>query len=85
MTILTGVKIGNGASIGANAFVEKDIPSYAVAVGNPCRVIKKRFDEKTIEQLEELQWWNWDERKIFENLEAIVGNDIDKLIKASKM
>ncbi len=79
VTILPGVKIGDGAIIGANAVVASDIPAYTVAVGNPCRVIKKRFDDDTIKVLETIQWWNWSEKQIFDNLEAIVGNDIEKL------
>ena len=82
VTILPGVKIGNGAIIGANSVVAKDIPPYCIAVGNPCRVIKQRFDNKTISELEKIQWWNWNEKKIFDNLNAIVGNDLEKLKKA---
>lgn len=81
-TILPGVKIGDGAIIGANSVVASDIPSYSVAVGNPCKVVKQRFDDKTIKELESIQWWNWNESKIFENLEAILGNDIAKLKNA---
>lgn len=79
VTILPGVKIGDGAIIGANAVVARNVPAYSVAVGNPCKVVKQRFDDKTIEELEIIQWWNWNEKKIFDNLEAIVGNDIEKL------
>lgn len=79
VTILPGVKIGNGAIIGANSVVAKDIPSYCISVGNPCRVVKKRFDDSTIKDLEDIKWWDWTEKKIFDNLEAIVGNDIQKL------
>ena len=39
--IMQGVTIGEGAVIGAGSVVTKDIPPYSVAVGNPCRVIKK--------------------------------------------
>ena len=41
VTIMPGVHIGNGAIIGANAVVTKDIPAYHVAGGNPCRIIRK--------------------------------------------
>ena len=39
--ILPGVKIGNGCVIGAGSVVTKDIPSGVVAVGNPCKVLRK--------------------------------------------
>jgi len=41
-TILGGVSIGSGAVIGAGSIVTKDIPDYAIAIGNPARVIKYR-------------------------------------------
>ena len=63
VTIMGGVKIGNGAVIGAGAVVAKNIPPYAIAVGNPARVIKYRFDEETIRKLLAVKWWNWDLKK----------------------
>ena len=62
--ILDGVKIGNGAVIGTGAVVAKNIPPYAIAVGNPARVIKYRFDEETIKKLLAVKWWNWDLKKL---------------------
>jgi len=44
VTVVQGVKIGNGCTIGAGSVVVKDIPDRCVAVGNPCRVVK-RLDE----------------------------------------
>lgn len=41
-TVLSGVRIGRGAVIGAGAVVTRDIPDYAIAVGNPARVVKYR-------------------------------------------
>ena len=66
--IMGGVKIGNGALIGANAVVAKNIPPYAIAVGNPARVIKYRFDDTTIKKLLAIKWWNWSLEKIADNL-----------------
>ncbi|MCM1135441.1 MAG: sugar O-acetyltransferase [Clostridium sp.] len=39
--VLPGVTIGDGAVIGAGSVVTKDIPENSLAVGNPCRVIRK--------------------------------------------
>lgn len=55
--IRRGVKIGNGAIIGANSFVNEDIPSFAIAVGNPAKVIKYRFDQTQISKIEKSLWW----------------------------
>ena len=79
VTILGGVKIGNGAVIGASAVVAKDIPPYAIAVGNPARVVKYRFDEKTIRKLLAVKWWNWDLEKIADNFPLM--NDPEKFLE----
>ena len=41
VVILPGVEIGEGTTIGAGSGVTRSIPAYSVAVGNPCRVIRK--------------------------------------------
>lgn len=55
--IKTGVKIGNGAVVGANSFVNKDVPPYAIVIGTPAKVYKYRFDDKTIDKLEKSHYW----------------------------
>jgi virginiamycin A acetyltransferase len=49
--ILSGVNIGRGAIVGAGAVITKDIPPYAIVVGNPARIIKYRFSEEIINQI----------------------------------
>jgi phosphonate metabolism protein (transferase hexapeptide repeat family) len=58
--IMPGVTIGNGAVVGSNAVVTKDIPSYAVAVGTPAKVIRYRFPRDVQAAVEKSEWWNWD-------------------------
>ena len=57
-TILPGVHIGNGAIIGMNSTVGSNIDSYSIAVGDPARVIRRRFDDEMISLLEKLCWWD---------------------------
>ncbi|MEZ8107294.1 CatB-related O-acetyltransferase [Vibrio cortegadensis] len=65
--ILDGIKIGNGSIIGARSLVTKDIPPYSICVGTPAKVIKFRFKEKEIRNIESKKWWKWDFNKLKEN------------------
>ena len=76
VTIMPGVHIGDGAIIGANSVVASDIPPYAVAVGNPCRVVRMRFDDEFIAFLLQLKWWDWDIEKIERNFKALSSGDL---------
>lgn len=78
-TIMAGVTIGDGAIIATNSTVTKDVPPYTIVGGNPAKVLKKRFSEEKIEQLLDLQWWDWEMEKITENVQYLTGNDVEKL------
>jgi len=54
-TIMSGANIRDGAVVGEMAVVTKDVDPYSIVAGNPAREVGKRFDEKTIEALLELQ------------------------------
>lgn len=84
VTVLPGVRIGDGVIIGANSVVASDIPPYSIAVGNPCRVIKKRFNEKTIKKLINLKWWDYPIEIIKKNISLLFSKDVDVLINAFK-
>ena len=71
--IKKGVKIGNGAVIGAQAFVNKDVPPYAIVVGTPAKILRYRFPEKMINQIEESKYWEYEpekEIKIIDEIES---------------
>ena len=79
VTVMPGVHIGDGAIVGANSVVAKDVPPYCIAVGNPCRVVRKRFDDETIAFLLDLKWWDWDAEKIFGNMELLCNGDMRRI------
>lgn len=81
VTVMPGIHIGDGAVIAADSVVTGDIPAYHIAGGNPCRVIRKRFDDALIEQLLKLRWWDWDAEKISDNLEALCSGDPGKIME----
>lgn len=66
VTIMPGVKIGNGAIISTNSTVTKEVPPYTIVGGNPAKEIKKRFSDEKIKELLDLEWWNWDIEKVTE-------------------
>ena len=75
-TIMPGIHIGNGAIIGTNALVTKDVPDYAIVGGNPARVIRMRFDDETIKRLLDIAWWNWSIDKILNNLDKLLTKEL---------
>lgn len=79
-TIMSGVKIGDGAIIGSTATVTKDVPPYAIVVGNPAKVVKYRFTENKIESLTKIAWWNWSEDKIKKEAMNLWSDNIDEFI-----
>ena len=81
--ILEGVKIGNGSVVAAGSVVNKDVPPYSIVGGIPAKVIKYRFDEKTINKLITSEWWTYDSEKIKE-LKKDFDNPNDFLEKLVK-
>lgn len=77
--IMPGVHIGDGAVIGANSVVAKNVEPYTIVAGNPIREIRKRFSEEEIKLLLETKWWDWDIEKIIKNIDVILKNDVTKL------
>lgn len=78
-TILPGARIGHGVIVGAGAVVAGDVPAYTVVAGNPARVVRQRFDARTVARLERLAWWDWPIDTILDAEAEICGGDIDAL------
>lgn len=77
--IMPGVKIGDGAVIGTRAVVTKNVPPYTIVGGVPAKPMRRRFDDATVEKLEALRWWDWDEDRLKRALPAIQAGDIAAL------
>jgi len=79
--ILSGLEIGDGCAVGANAVVTKSAPPYSILAGNPARVVKKRFDDETIKKLLRIKWWDWDIEKIKENIPLMLNDNIAEFVE----
>jgi len=79
--ILDGVTISDGAVVGAFAVVAKDVPPYAVVVGNPAQVVKYRFDVPTCKALLAIRWWDWPADEIAEALSLIRSDNVKEFIR----
>ncbi len=81
--IKPGITIGDGSIVATGAVVTKDVPPYAIVGGVPAKIIKWRFDEKIIEELQKLEWWKYnfadfemDADMEIERFIDVIGNDI---------
>lgn len=74
--ILPGVHIGDGAIIGCNSVVSRDVEPYTIVAGNPIRIIRKRFDDELINLLEKFKWWNKTVEEINEIIPILTNSDL---------
>jgi virginiamycin A acetyltransferase len=77
--ILSGVTIGDGAVIGTGTVVTKDVPPYAVYVGNPGVIKKYRFSPQEIEWLLGMRWWDLPFEDITRLAPYLFSPDIESL------
>ena len=78
-TINAGVTIHDGAVVGANAMVTKDVPPFAIVAGNPAKIVGYRFSQEIIEKLLTIRWWDWSKEEIVARAEDICA-DVEKFI-----
>lgn len=76
--IKSGVKLGDGCVVGANSFVNKDVPPYAIVVGSPARILKYRFSDTIIKELEDSMYWELGPKEAKKELDRIEHNILAK-------
>lgn len=81
VTVLAGVRIGDGAVLGVNSLVTKDVPPYAIVYGSPARLVRYRFEEATIARLQALAWWDRDDAWLARELPRF--RDVQALLAAA--
>lgn len=79
-TIMSGVKISDGAVIAANSNVVKSVEPYSIVGGNPAKHIKYRFDLEIIKKLLEIKWWFFEDKKINKLLPNMYNTNISGFI-----
>jgi virginiamycin A acetyltransferase len=71
--VMPGVEIGHGAIVAAGSVVVGDIPPYAIAGGNPARVLRMRYAEEDVARLLSAAWWDWPVELVTEHARTIMS------------
>ena len=86
VTFVDGISVGNGAIIGANSLVTKNVADYSIVAGSPAKILGYRFEPQIIKSLLHLKWWDWEDATVhsyihlFDNPEKLIEeitNNVD--------
>lgn len=80
VTLMGGVTICDGAIVGANSTVRRDVEPYEIYTGSK-EPEKFRFPKEIIQELMRMRWWDWPEERILANSELLVYRDIERFLR----
>ena len=78
--IMPGVRVGNGAVIGANAVVTRDVEPYVIVAGVSAKPLKRRFSAEISARIDALQWWDWPVERLFEAIPDMQALSIEAFL-----
>ena len=78
--VLDGVAIGDGVVVAAGSVVTRDVTPYTIVGGVPAKLIRKRFDDDTIERLRAVEWWNWPDEQLRRSADLFRQGDVDAFL-----
>ncbi len=82
--VFSGITIASGSIIGAGSIITKNVPPYSVVVGAPMKIIKKRYTLSEIDALLKIEWWNWPNQKVRDNVDKLMSDNIQEFINLHK-
>ncbi|MEH3147144.1 MAG: CatB-related O-acetyltransferase [Methylobacterium frigidaeris] len=80
--IRSGVTLGPGAVVAARAVVTRDVPAYAVAAGNPARIVRHRFAPEIVAALVDTAWWELPPERVRALVPLLQSGRVEELIAA---
>jgi phosphonate metabolism protein (transferase hexapeptide repeat family) len=79
--VMPGLAIGNGAVVGANAVVTRDVAPFTIVAGNPAKQLRRRFPEAIAARIEALAWWDWPDERLFEAIPDMQTLPIEEFLE----
>ena len=83
-TIMSGVKVGDGAVVAANSHVCRDVPPFAIVGGNPARCIRMRFSDDVIRRMLDLKWWDFPDEAVNRLAHLLCSPNIEEFLQAAE-
>lgn len=77
--IMPGTIIGDGCIVASGSVVSGSVPPYTIVGGNPAQPIRRRFDDRQIEVLLRVKWWDWPLERITRHIRLLMDGNVDAL------